>query len=169
MKVDKARGNYYESSGTASELTRKLGFAGLAAIWLFTDSARTASQNIADLSGWLLVSGAGFVAALGLDLFHYAAASAMYSGRVRYEEKDVRKKAKDALEEKRKAGPVTKQDKIDAENASHLSDDAEISMPGWINWPALTFFWLKQAAVVFGYIALFVAILQITPAAGGSP
>ena len=164
MKVKTARDKYYSSSTTASELSRKLGFAGLAAVWLFTDSARTASQNIADLGAWLIVAGVSFVSSLGLDLLHYASASAMYGGRVRLEEKETRANARKQLEEKRKVGAVNTQDVVDAQAAGRLGDDIQISVPAWTNWPALFFFWTKQVAVIFGYIALLVAILLIDPA-----
>lgn len=146
MKVEAARQEYYDSSGTASDLTRKLGFAGLAAVWLFTDSARTADQNIADLGAWLTVAGALFVAGLGLDVFQYSSKATLFGGKVRIEERRLWKSEK-----------------------RELDDDSELEIPGWINRVPITFFSLKQLCVVFGYGALLIAVVTISPAAPDLP
>ena len=146
MKVATARQEYYDSSGTASELTRKLGFAGLAAVWLFTDSARTAEQNIADLGAWLVAAGALFVAGLGLDVLQYSSKAALFGGTVRQEEK-----------------------RVWAQTKTELGEDGELEISGWINWVPIASYSLKQVCVILGYGALLIAVLTISPAMPEAP
>ncbi len=84
MNLSESRSAYYDCSKTASELNRKLAFAGIAAVWVF----RTPSgpQNLG-ISGGLLLAGSLFVLSLGSDLLHYSVSAVVWGTYTRAKER----------------------------------------------------------------------------------
>lgn len=68
------RDDYYGFSSTASEVCRKLGFAGIAVVWIF--KAEQVGKFL--LSQDLLWAGVLIVASLSADLFQYVWASLIW-------------------------------------------------------------------------------------------
>lgn len=131
MKVSEVKETYDDYSKTASELVRKLALAGLAAIWVFADSARTTEENIADLPRALLLAGVFFAAALGFDLLHYSLSALVYGWKIRNADEEG------------------------------LSPNDEIDVFRQDNLPGFVFYVAKQVAVAIGYVILVIAVLQI--------
>jgi hypothetical protein len=85
VDLKEARQAYYDFSATASELTRKLGFAGIAIIWVFrTDDPVTGATSLSD---GLLRAGVLLAISLGLDLLHYFVAGSMWGIYSRHKER----------------------------------------------------------------------------------
>lgn len=70
------RDAYQELSGTASEVSRKLGFAAIAVIWIFKADL---PQKTYALPPELFMAGFLVVCSLGLDLFQYFFGSLIFS------------------------------------------------------------------------------------------
>jgi hypothetical protein len=79
------RDNYEEFSGTASEVSRKLGFAAIAVIWIFKDDV-VAGKSYA-LAPDLYSAGIAVVLSLGFDLFQYVFNSLIWDAYWRLKEK----------------------------------------------------------------------------------
>lgn len=122
MKLSDYRTTYYEYSGTASSVARQVAFAGIALIWVFNSKTET---QIA-LPVELLWPSLFLVVGLGLDLFQYLTAAAIWGFFHRYNEK--------------KHGPLV---------------DPELAAPIYFNWPGLFCFWGKLVSILVGYLLLF--------------
>jgi hypothetical protein len=72
MKLSDAREHYYTFSGKASDVSRKLCFAGLAVVWLFVITESNGVYVLKADFFWALLA---FVGSLSFDLLHsvYAA------------------------------------------------------------------------------------------------
>ncbi len=122
MTLAEAGAAYRDYSGKTSEIVRQLGFAGLALVWILS----TDSQRSLPLA-WpleLLVPAMLIVTSLALDLVHYLAASLLWGGYHRRQER---------------AG---------------VQETATVLAPRWVNWPAVTFFWSKSLAMIAAYWVL---------------
>lgn len=85
MKLQDYRETYYEFSGTASEISRKLAFAGIALVWLFKIESTPVPKIPEDLVlpiGLLTIS-------LAFDLFQYVFASAIWGIFQYYQERKL--------------------------------------------------------------------------------
>lgn len=114
------RDDYYSFSGKASDAARQLAFGGLAIVWFFHTQQKTGIVLPAALF-WPAIA---FVLALGLDLFHYAAASLIWGA---------------FTASKRNAG---------------AEDDDVIEVPKPLNYPALICFSAKLVVLLWGYADL---------------
>lgn len=121
MNIKEARDQYYRHSGSASEVNRKLCYAGVAAAWLF--ALRDGGGNYV-LPFELLVSLLLFVSSLALDLMQYVFASSFWG--VFHRKKEL----------------------------SGADPGDEFTAPRWINYPAISMFWLKHASSVTAAVFL---------------
>ena len=71
LKLQQARGFYDDNSRTLSSVTRQLGFAGIAIVWIFHAS----STNKLTIPSNLRIPSLLFVATLGCDLLQYVAST----------------------------------------------------------------------------------------------
>ena len=85
MKLRDYRETYYEFSGTASELSRKLSFAGIAIIWIF----KLDSKPVPIIPEELFLPLALLTVTLFLDLLQYMAASFIWGIFQWYQEKKL--------------------------------------------------------------------------------
>lgn len=85
MKLSDARSAYYELSKTLSDLVRKLGFAAIALIWLFT-KADTNSAAKSPIPSDLHLPTILIVLSLVLDFLQYAWSTAAWGGFARLKE-----------------------------------------------------------------------------------
>ena len=76
MKLSAYKEDYYWYSGKASDVARKIAFAGIALIWVFKMDADPVPRIPADL----LLPAALLAIALGLDLLHYMAGAGIWWG-----------------------------------------------------------------------------------------
>ena len=76
MKLKDARQNYYDFSGIMSEVNRKLAFAGIAVVWIFAITEKSAGT--VRLPDVFYVPLGMFVLCLAFDLAHYVVASASW-------------------------------------------------------------------------------------------
>jgi hypothetical protein len=74
MKLSDYRETYYEFSGKASEVARKLAFAGIAVVWIFKASGTSSPKIPLDL---YLPTGL-FVLTLVFDLLQYVSATIVW-------------------------------------------------------------------------------------------
>lgn len=74
MKLKDARDNYYYHSGKTSDLTRQLGLAGVAVVWLF----KVDVKGVPTIPSELLLPLVLVVLGLALDLLQYACATAIW-------------------------------------------------------------------------------------------
>lgn len=74
MKLQDYRDDFYAFSGKASDLTRQLGFAGIALIWLFRKDVG-GQQTIPKE---LILPGILIVGSLILDMLHYCVGSVIW-------------------------------------------------------------------------------------------
>jgi len=74
MKLSDYRETYYEFSGKASEVARKLAFAGIAVVWIFKASGTSSPKIPFDL---YFPTGL-FVLTLAFDLFQYVSATIVW-------------------------------------------------------------------------------------------
>src|ERR1700756_4996948 len=87
MKMEDAHDAYYDFSKNLSDINRKLGFSGIALIWLF----REVSEGKTLLPYELRISVILLVSALGLDFLHYTWATAAWGIFSRTKEKNKAK------------------------------------------------------------------------------
>lgn len=97
MKLQDYRNTYYEFSSTASEVARKLSFAGIALIWLF----KIESLPIPKIPTELVFPTGLLALSLSFDLLQYIVASAIWGVFQWYQEK----KLKDISEDPDLAAP----------------------------------------------------------------
>lgn len=131
LKLSASQDAYHQASATASEVARKLAFAGIAFVWLLAGGLQTSGVT---LNPRLLTAGLGLVLALTLDLGQYlwkTVAWGIWSRR-----SELR------LEKERASLPLS-------ENEIGLA-------PGWFTTITWWLFALKMVAIVFAYI--FIAI-----------
>lgn len=83
MKLEKLRTEYQAASGSASDHTRKLDFAGIAVIWVF----RVEADGVHSLHWFLLIPLCAFVASLACDLAQYVYCSLLWGILHRVKEK----------------------------------------------------------------------------------
>lgn len=89
MKLSNCRKDYYEFTAKASDVSRKLAFAGIALIWVFKE------DHLNKVPSPLLFPALLFVVALALDLLQYAYGAAVWGFRARCEEKKLRDRSQD--------------------------------------------------------------------------
>ncbi|WP_398494358.1 hypothetical protein [Variovorax sp.] len=82
MKLKDARDNYYYHSGKTSDLTRQLGLAGVAVVWLF----KVDVKGVPTIPSELLLPLVLVVLCLALDLLQYACATAIWGVFNRFKE-----------------------------------------------------------------------------------
>lgn len=85
MKLSDYRETYYEFSGKASEVARKLAFAGIALIWIF----KTSDVPTPKIPEELILPTGLLVLTLAFDLFQYVAATIIWGFFQWYEEKKL--------------------------------------------------------------------------------
>ena len=127
MELNAIRSAYYEKSGQASELARKLGFAGIAIIWVF----REQGADVVDLHQQLVLAGILIVGALAADFLQYVYGALAWGIFHRVKERGFQK----------------------GESEEDLPRP-DIEAPDWINWPSLFFFWSKIVAILWAYMIL---------------
>ena len=124
IEFNALRDTYYEATATASELARKLGFGGLALVWLFSGGGTQDARQV-HIDGAFRWPAFLFVVALTLDLTQYIYRSAGFGFYQWYLEKYRSTKSED-----------------------------RVLLPRTLNWPHLLLFWMKLAAVFVGYVML---------------
>ncbi|HWR77816.1 MAG TPA: hypothetical protein VN283_11480 [Thiobacillus sp.] len=77
------RDSYYELSGTASEVSRQLGFAGIAVIWIFKADL---PEKAFALAPELYHAGTFIILSLAFDLLQYLFGSLIWGAYWRYKE-----------------------------------------------------------------------------------
>lgn len=85
MKLSGYRDTYYEFTGIASELSRKLSFAGIAVIWIF----KINSQPVPTVPEELFLPLTLFVVTLFIDLLQYTFASTIWGLFQWYQERQL--------------------------------------------------------------------------------
>ena len=85
MKLQDCRDAEVDFSSRASELARKLAFAGLAIIWIFKVDVQ-GSPTLPSRLEWAL---ALIVAGLSVDLFHYVFSAVYWGWKVKSKEADL--------------------------------------------------------------------------------
>ncbi|HBG06924.1 MAG: hypothetical protein A2075_12555 [Geobacteraceae bacterium GWC2_58_44] len=85
MKLSDYRETYYEFSGKASEVARKLAFAGIALVWIF----KTSDAPTPKIPKELILPTGLLVLTLVFDLFQYIAATAIWGVFQWYEERKL--------------------------------------------------------------------------------
>jgi len=83
MKLSEARDAYYEFSKTLSEINRKLGFAGIALIWLF----KQGTDSNATVPPALRIPAIAIILAFVLDFLQYVWSTAAWASFARHNEK----------------------------------------------------------------------------------
>ena len=83
MKLQDCRDKYYKSTAKASELSRQLGFAAIAVIWIF----KTEASGSMALPTGLLFAAALVVAGLAFDFLQYVSMSVVWGLYSRRKEK----------------------------------------------------------------------------------
>jgi hypothetical protein len=82
MRLENCRQSYYYNSGKASDICRKLGFAGIALIWAFRVT-RGKETIIPDNLRW---AGVLLIAGLALDFLHYIVGTIVWGAYNRFKE-----------------------------------------------------------------------------------
>ena len=82
MKLEDCREAYDYFTGTLSSISRQLGFAGLAVIWIF----KTEQSGAYSVPPELILPGVLLVAGLAADFLHYALGSIIWGCYHRYKE-----------------------------------------------------------------------------------
>lgn len=83
MKLKDARDNYYFFSGKTSDITRQLGLAGIALVWLYKVERAGVTKLPVELQTPLVL----IVLGLTLDLLQYAVATGVWGVYQRHKEK----------------------------------------------------------------------------------
>lgn len=135
MKFKETKEAYYEYSGKASEILRKLAFAEIATIWLFciliNGSIHMPNQLVLPLT---LI-----VASLIADFLQYLIGTIVWGIFHR-----------------------TKELKRDENGKKLYNDESEISAPRWINWPHNSMFVIKVILMIFASFQLISYLVSIT-------
>ena len=85
MKLSDYRETYYEFSGKASDVARKLAFAGIALVWIF----KTSNGPTPKIPSELIFPTGLLVLTLAFDLFQYLAATVIWGFFQWYEERKL--------------------------------------------------------------------------------
>ena len=93
MKLKDCLENYYYYSEKASDITRNLGFAGIAIIWLFKKNI----ENSLSIPSQLIPSAILIVIALSLDYLQYVVGTLLWGSYHRYKENKGTKQDDDFL------------------------------------------------------------------------
>ena len=124
MKLSAARECYYSHSSNASTAARQIAFADIAVVWVFNQSQ---SDQPIDLPQQLIIVLLFLCATLAFDLLQYVLSAAVWGFYSRYKEKEL---------------------------GHHFHNDPSIEPPHHLNWPGVTMFWLKLAALIGAYASL---------------
>lgn len=84
MKLKEALKSYYKKSGTASNISRQLSFAGIAIIWLFVNQ----DKGMISIPNELILPTIFIVISLGCDLLQYVVGSLIWGAFHRIKEKE---------------------------------------------------------------------------------
>ena len=127
MKLEDAREAYYTASGKLSDVTRQLGLAGIAVVWIF----RSGDKSAAGISWthFLLWPLACFVTTLMADMLQYAYASLAWGIFHRSKERSLQ------------------QLKLSVEKQA----EENFKAPRQINYLTDAFFWSKAMFASIGY------------------
>lgn len=115
---------YVSASLKAGDISRQLGYAGVALIWLFKNQTSPASESFA-LPQELYLPAALILSSLGMDLLQYVFKSAIWGFLQRR-----------------------------IENKYSTDNSKEYLVAGWVNWPSLGLFWLKLLTMISAYALL---------------
>jgi hypothetical protein len=134
LKLSASQDAYHEASATASEVVRKLAFAGIAFVWLLAGGLQTSGVT---LNSRLLTAGLGLLLALALDLSQYLWKTLAWGIWSRRSEL-----------------------RLVRERASFPLSENEIGLaPGWFTTITWWLFALKMAAIIFAYIFIAVELV----------
>jgi hypothetical protein len=117
MKLADCRAAYQDYSAQASELSRKLGFSGIALIWVFKSS----TDGVPTLPKPLFVPAFWIVLSLALDLMQYLFGAFSWGSYARVQE------------------------------LRGVKAETEFNAPRYVNWGALSAFWLKLLSISIAY------------------
>lgn len=176
MKLKDTRESYQFFSGKASEIVRQLGFAGIAVIWVFKVTAGERQIVPTELlpAGILLVSG------LTLDLLHYVTGTLIWGVYNRNKEKQLNAESESTDVQSTNAGvPIQLAAQLAAQqliqqainnelertNSKSLpiksivestapAEEEEFYASPFLNWPIISFFWLKIISILAAYVLL---------------
>lgn len=176
MQLKDTRESYQFFSGKASEIVRQLGFAGIAVIWVFKVTVGDRQVVPPELlpAGILLVSG------LTLDLLHYVTGTLIWGVYNRSKEKQLNAESEstdiqstDSSVPIEVAAHLAAQQLIqqainyELERTSNKrlpiksivetkapSEDQEFYASPFLNWPIISFFWLKIISILAAYVLL---------------
>ena len=112
--------SYKKKTGTASTISRQLGFAGIAIIWLFVSQY----GEIFNIPNELILPAILIVISLAFDLLQYVVGGLIYGIF------NTIKKWKG------------------------INLNSEVVFPGYLNYPGLTFYWLKIITIFIAYILI---------------
>jgi hypothetical protein len=118
------RAAYYEASGTTSDLNRRLGFAAIALIWLFSGGGSNDARQV-QIDRDFRLAALLVVVSLATDLAQYVwrtAALGAWTWRT--------------------------------ERRTSAQDDDIVTLPRRLNWPTIGLFWLKLLFMAAAYVAL---------------
>lgn len=176
MKLEDTRESYQFFSGKASEIVRQLGFAGIAVIWVFKVTVGDRQVVPPELlpAGILLVSG------LTLDLLHYVIGTLIWGIYNRSKEKQLNAETESTNIQSIDVGvPIqavaqlaaqqliqqainNELEKTDSKPLPIKSiiesqappEDEEFYASPFLNWPIISFFWLKIISILAAYFLL---------------
>jgi hypothetical protein len=126
LKIADARGIYYDRSGIASEVARKLAFAGIAIVWIFSGGTPS-NVNKVHIEHDLRWAAVLFTAALALDLLQYSWAAAAWGMFSRHKERTLGR-----------------------------GSTEEFGAPNWINYPTIICFSFKLATLAVAFVIVLV-------------
>lgn len=151
MKIQDFRENYYYFSGEASKIVRNLGFAGIAVIWIFRNKSADEISIPYDLIpiGLLILNG------LILDFLQYVYAAAAWGIFCRMKERQQKNEEK-IEKEKIGLGGDEEWNSLFWRFLKENNGSGDFEAPKQINWPTLTFFWLKIILMAIAYALLII-------------
>lgn len=133
MRYGLARSHYDYFSSTASNISRQLAFAGIAATWLFRPESATGLGLPVELRPVAFL----FVLTLLFDLLQYFYGSGAWG----------------FFQLKREAEAIEVAKKLNPENPK--VEDAEVKdSPGWINYATFWLFFFKMTCLLWAYVLL---------------
>lgn len=133
MNLADVRAAYYEKTAKASDITRQLGFAGIAIIWVF----KTEVAGLLTIPNELRLAGVLVVISLALDFLQYVYASSAWGIFHRFKEKER-----------------------DNKEARGIAFTDDFQAPDQINWPTLIFFWMKLTVLSIAYGIMIASVFQ---------
>lgn len=125
------RTDYEELSGIASNVSRQLGFAGIAIIWIFKIDQKISTSIPVLLPSDLYIAALLIAISLLLDLLQYVTGSFIWAMFWRYKEKE----------------PL-------------ISSDSEVEAAPWLTWPGWTLFTWKIIFMIgaFSFLLKFLIL-----------